>query len=144
MISIVNGSDFESDSCTQCIAATQLMHFAALTQPVNVVTSLLIRACQNIPILYNSISAETCFEEYSGIGALGPYYSQLFTKMSLSTGDMQGWCYFQWDTCTQPETIAIDESAYFKPKPVNRSTAPAASGMYSSHICYTGLKIDKV
>lgn len=130
LISIVNGGDFAFDNCTRCIAATELMHIAALSQSVSTVTNLLIRACENVPILYGSIYAATCYEEYSGIGGLGPYYAQLFGKMSLTTTDIQGWCFFQWSVCTRPPTIAIDENAYFKPKPANRSTAPVASGMF--------------
>jgi sphingomyelin phosphodiesterase len=48
--------------------------------------------------------------------------------MSVATGDMQGWCYYQWDVCDRPDTIAIDESAYFKPKPDNLIAAPQPSG----------------
>src|SRR5665213_436164 len=38
---IINGSSY-SDNCTKCIASVELMHIAAISQPVSTVTSLLI------------------------------------------------------------------------------------------------------
>jgi hypothetical protein len=104
------------------------MHLAAITQPVEVVVDLMIRACETFPTVYDSIYAATCYEEYSGIGGTGPYLAQLFAKMSIATGDMQGYCYFNWDVCSLPATIPIDETQYFKPKPANKTTAPTPSG----------------
>jgi sphingomyelin phosphodiesterase len=43
LVGIVNGSGYAS-SCDSCQAATQLMHVAAITQPVQTVVNLLIRA----------------------------------------------------------------------------------------------------
>ncbi|TEY74299.1 hypothetical protein BOTCAL_0074g00300 [Botryotinia calthae] len=123
---IVNGNGLTTD-CAKCIAGTEVMHLAAIMQPVETIVNLLIRACETFPKVYDSIYAETCHEEYSGIGGTGPYLAQLFAKMSMATGDMQGYCFYVWDTCTLPATIPIDESAYFKPKPANKTTAPSPS-----------------
>ena len=111
------------------------MHLAAITQPVSVVVNLMIRACETFPDVYDSIYAATCYEEYSGIGGTGPYLAQLFAKMSMATGDMQGYCYYNWYTCSQPATIAINETAYFKPKPANMTTAPPPSSKSSMWPC---------
>lgn len=40
---IMNGTTF-TNNCTKCIAFTELMHLAAITQPVQTVTDLLIRS----------------------------------------------------------------------------------------------------
>ena len=103
------------------------MHLAAITQPVEVVVDLMIRACETFNDVYDSIYAATCYEKYSGIGGTGPYLTQLFAKMSMATGDMHGYCYYNWDTCALPSTIPINETQYFKPKPTNRNAAPAPS-----------------
>lgn len=106
------------------------MHLAAITQPVDVVVDLVIRACETFPDVYDSIYAATCYEEYSGIGGTGPYLAQLFAKMSMATGDMQGYCYYNWDTCSLPPAIPINETQYFKPKPANKTTAPTPSSKF--------------
>ena len=103
------------------------MHVAAITQPVSTLTNLMIRACEAFPDVYDSIYAATCYEEYSGIGGTGPYLAQLFAKMSVATSDMQGYCYYNWDVCELPKTVAINETQYFKPKPADKTTAPAPS-----------------
>lgn len=126
---IVNGNGLTTD-CAKCIAGTEVMHLAAIMQPVETIVNLLIRACETFPKVYDSIYAETCYEEYSGIGGTGPYLAQLFAKMSIATGDMQGYCFYVWDTCSLPATIPIDESAYFKPKPANKTKAPSPSSKF--------------
>ncbi|KAF7874876.1 hypothetical protein EAF04_002050 [Stromatinia cepivora] len=123
---IVNGNGLTTE-CSKCIAGTEVMHLAAIMQPVDTIVNLLIRACETFPKVYDSIYAETCYEEYSGIGGTGPYLAQLFAKMSMATDDMQGYCFYVWDTCSLPQTILIDESAYFKPKPANKIVAPQPS-----------------
>lgn len=67
-------------------------------------------------------------EEFSGIGDLGPYMTQLFSKMSVATGDMQAWCWFYYACDDLPPTVEIEESLYFDPKPDSANTAPAPSG----------------
>ena len=49
--------------------------------------------------------------------------------MSLSTGDMQAWCFYQWDSCERPPVMPIDESKWFSPKPASAMVAPPPSGM---------------
>ncbi len=61
-------------------------------------------------------------------GGLGPYWAQLFSKMSLATGDQQAFCYYYFDVCEAPQTIKIDESQYFSPKPESANVAPEPSG----------------
>ena len=101
------------------------MHLAALTQPVSTVTNLLIQVCEATGF---SIYASSCYEEFSGIGGLGPYWAQLFAKMSLATGDFQAFCAYQFDVCDPPANIEIDESLYFSPKPESANVRPEPSG----------------
>ena len=75
-----------------------------------------------------TVDAATCESEYSGTGGTGPYLAQLFQKMTLATGDMQAFCYYELGYCDVPPVIEIDESQWFSPKPANRTTAPAPSG----------------
>src|SRR5947209_10788364 len=124
---IMNGTSV-TDNCTQCIFGVELMHLAAITQPVQTVTNLLIRACEAIPAIRNTIYAATCFEEFSGVGGLGPYWAQLFSKMSIATGDMQALCYFGSHVCEPPPTIEIDENLYFSAKPESANVVPEPSG----------------
>ena len=121
---VANGSNYTT-KCEKCTASTNVMHEAAISQPVSVITDLLIRLCD----LYKfSIYAATCESEFSGIGGLGPYWAQLFAKMTESTGDYEAWCYYNYKTCSVPPTIAIEESKYFSPKPPKASSVPAPSG----------------
>ena len=71
------------------------MHKAANREPVSTVVNLLIRVCEAVPAVQDEIYAKTCYEEYSGIGDIGPYLTQLFSKMEKATGDMQAFCFFQ-------------------------------------------------
>ena len=121
---VSNGSNYTT-KCEKCTASTNVMHEAAISQPVAVITDLLIRLCN----LYKfSIFAATCESEFSGVGGLGPYWAQLFAKMSETTGDYQAWCHYNYDTCSVPPTIEIEESKYFSPKPPKASNVPAPSG----------------
>ena len=117
-----NGSN---TNCSKCMASTNIMHEAAISQPVSVITDILIRLCN---LTHFSIYAKTCQAEFSGIGGIGPYWAQLFAKMSASTGDYQAWCYYNYDTCEVPPTIEIDESLYFSPKPAEAEAIPKPSG----------------
>lgn len=130
LIGLVNGT---LSSCDKCQAALEIFHIVAITQPVQTVTDLLIRTCEAIPAFQENIYAATCYEEFSGIGGLGPYWAQLFSKMSFATGDFQAFCYFQGflgfeDVCTLPETILINESEFFSPKPASANVVPTPSG----------------
>jgi sphingomyelin phosphodiesterase len=124
---LMNGTSI-TDNCTQCIFGVELMHLAAITQPVQTVTNLLIRACEAIPAIHDTIYAATCFDEFSGVGGLGPYWAQLFSKMSMATGDMQAFCYFKHHVCERPPTVEIDESLYFTTKPESANIVPEPSG----------------
>lgn len=124
---IVNGTAV-TDPCMQCIMGLELMHLAAITQPVQTVTNLLIRACEAIPAIQNTVYAATCYDEFNGIGGLGPYFAQLFSKMSLQTGDMSAFCHFKYHVCNRPPTVEIDESLYFDLKPESANVVPSPSG----------------
>ena len=121
---VANGSNYTT-KCEKCEASTNVIHEAAVVQPVSVVTDLLIRLCNKYKF---SIYAATCEAEFSGIGGIGPYWAQLFAKMSEETGDYQAWCYYNYKTCSVPPTIEIDESKYFSPKPPKASVVPEPSG----------------
>ena len=124
LLALTGNSSSYSD-CDKCIIGTEIFHLVSITQPVSTVTNLLIRLCN---VLQWDISASSCEQEYSGRGGVGPYYAQLYSKMSYGTNDMQAWCYFQWDTCTQPPTVEIDESQYFSPKSASANVAPEPFG----------------
>ncbi|KAI9815935.1 MAG: hypothetical protein M1827_001927 [Pycnora praestabilis] len=127
ILAIVNLNNSFPDNCTKCVASVEVMHLAAITQPASTITDLLIRACNQFKF---SIYAATCEQEFSGVGGLGPYWAQLFAKMSLATGDMQAFCFYNYEVCTQPPTIEINESDWFSPKPANKTTAPSPSGTW--------------
>ncbi|KAH0836040.1 sphingomyelin phosphodiesterase [Fonsecaea pedrosoi] len=138
LFAIANTTTF-SNNCSQCVAGAELMHLAAITLPVDNFVNILIRICEAVPTVQNAIFADTCAAEYgsvqntsipysSGGGATGAYYAQLFSKMSIVTGDMTYYCYFNWGVCPQPSTVGIDESLYFSPKPVNATKVPPPSG----------------
>lgn len=124
---LINGTSV-TDHCIQCVMGLELMHLAAITQPVQTVTNLLIRACEVIPAIHDTIYAATCYEEFSGVGGLGPFFAQLFSKMSLQTGDMSAFCHFKYHICDRPPTVEIDESLYFTPKPESANVVPEPSG----------------
>ena len=123
ILAILNNN--ASSNCTKCMSSTRIMHEAAISQPVSVITDLLIRACN---LTHFHVYAATCTAEFSGIGGTGPYWAQLYAKMNGSTGDYQAWCYYNFDTCSVPPTIEIDESLYFSPKPPQASIVPKPSG----------------
>ena len=124
---VTNGS-YYSDDCTKCITASNIIHLAAITQPVSTVQTLLIQLCEAIPAFQSTIYAKTCQQEFAGIGDIGPYYAQLFSMMSVATGDMQAWCYFYYACPSFPSGVEIDESLYFDPKPDSANTVPTPSG----------------
>lgn len=126
-VGIANSTVFP-DSCTKCVAEMELMHLAAITQPVSTVTNILIRACNALPGYKSIVYADSCESEFSGTGGTGPYLAQLFSKMSIATGDMQALCHYQYGACDAPQTVLIDESEWFSPKPKQAEIAPQLSG----------------
>ncbi|KAJ9602535.1 hypothetical protein H2200_013078 [Cladophialophora chaetospira] len=132
LYAVANTTTF-SDDCSKCIAGAEVLHLAAITLPVNNFVNVLIK------MFVEYIYADTCAGEYgatqggsdpysSGGGATGAYLAQLFSKMTIATGDMAYFCYFNWEVCPRPATIGIQESLYFSPKSANASTVPAPSG----------------
>ena len=121
-------SPFYSDNCTKCVAAGQLLHVAAISQPVSVVTSILIRACNALPFVKENIRSSSCESEFSGGAGFGPYLVQLLSKMSLATGDFQTLCSYSFQMCEELPPIQIDESLYFDLKPESAEVAPEPSG----------------
>jgi hypothetical protein len=105
------------------------MHLAALTQSASTITNLLIRLCNNFDL---TVSASTYESEFSSYGGLGPYWAQLFQKMTLETGDMQAFCHYTYEYCDAPPVIEIDESMWFSPKPASQKVAPTPSGTQQS------------
>jgi sphingomyelin phosphodiesterase len=49
IVAIVSGKTGFADNCTQCLAATEVMHITAISQPVETVTKLLIAMCKSFP-----------------------------------------------------------------------------------------------
>ena len=64
----------------------------------------------------------------SDAGNEGPYWAQLYARLSQATGDMQAWCHYHFDACDAPPITEIDESKYFSPKPAAANVAPTPSG----------------
>lgn len=127
LLSIATTS-FYPDNCSKCLAAGQMLHVAAITQPVPVFTNLLVRTCNALPAIKDNIRASSCESEFSGVAGFGPYLAQLFSKMSLATGDMQSLCSLNYPLCPEQPPIQIDESLYFDPKPESANVAPEPSG----------------
>lgn len=134
-VAISTGDDFP-DQCSKCVASLEILHLAAITQPVSMVTSLLIKMCKAVPFFRNQIYASSCESEFSGVGNLGPYLAQLFSKMSLATGDMKAMCFYKYKVCEPTPAIGIDESLYFKPKPesANRPVEPSGKTINVLHL----------
>lgn len=127
LLSIATTS-FYPDNCSKCLAAGQMLHMAAISQPVSVFTNVLINACHALPFIKDNIRAGSCDSEFSGVAGFGPYLAQMFAKMSLSTGDMHALCSVQYPLCAEEPPILIDESLYFDPKPESAETVPEPSG----------------
>ncbi|TVY40500.1 Sphingomyelin phosphodiesterase B [Lachnellula occidentalis] len=121
LVAIVEDKNVFQSNCSKCVAGAELLHFAAITQPVSTVTSLLIRACNKFQ---SDVWAASCEEYYSGVGGLGPYFALLFAKGSAATGDFAALCYYHYGFCEPPPLIEIDESYYFSPKPARAYIAP--------------------
>lgn len=127
LLSIVD-TPFYPDNCTKCLAAGQILHAAAISQPVSVFTNLLVKGCNALPMIKNHIRAASCESEFSGVAGFGPYLAQLFSKMSLATGDMYTLCAINYHLCEAPKAALIDESLYFDSKPESANVAPEPSG----------------
>ncbi|KAK5451412.1 hypothetical protein LTS15_008176 [Exophiala xenobiotica] len=119
---------FYPDNCSKCLAASQLLHVAAISQPVSVFTNVLIRACNTLPFVKDNIRAKSCEAEFGGVASFGPYLAQMFAKMSLATGDMYYLCSHQQPLCDPLPPVLIDESLYFEAKPESAQVAPEPSG----------------
>ncbi|EXJ64067.1 hypothetical protein A1O7_00403 [Cladophialophora yegresii CBS 114405] len=126
LLSIVE-TPYYPDICSKCVAAGQVLHVAAITQPVSVFTSVLIKACNALPQIKAKLRSASCESHFSGVGGFGPYLAQLFSKMSLATGDMHHFCSVNYNLCTEEAPILIDEDLYFTPKPESANIAPEPS-----------------
>lgn len=118
---------FENNTCSQCVASVEIFHIASLVLSQDAITDVLI-AGGNALNLTSLVDYGTCENYFSGTGGLGPYFTQLLQKMSLETGDMQAFCYYEFALCTAPSVVQINENDWFSPKPANKTTAPAPSG----------------
>ncbi|KAJ9660700.1 hypothetical protein H2198_002443 [Neophaeococcomyces mojaviensis] len=138
LFGIANGTYF-ANNCSQCVAGAEVLHLAAITQPVSTFVQLLIRICEAVPAVQSSLYATSCAAAFgntpstsdpysNGAAGLGAYYAQLFAKMSISTGDFNTYCYNVWNVCPAPAVVGIDESLYFSPKPASANTVPVPSG----------------
>lgn len=127
LLAIVQSAAYP-DACSKCVAVGQLMHFAAVSQPVDMVTRLLIRACNTLPFVKANLRASSCESQFGSPSEFGAYLAQLFAKMSLATGDFQALCSANYALCEEQPPIQIDEGLYFDPKPEDANTAPESSG----------------
>ena len=120
---IIASSAFEGN-CSKCIASLEVVKFLALSQP-DQVPSLIQSLCMKYKFADNT----TCQLKYSST-ALGPYLTQIFARMSVSTDDMQLACAQQLGGfCPVPKAVPIDESKWFsKPKPASANVSPPDSG----------------
>ncbi|KAK5045799.1 hypothetical protein LTR84_008892 [Exophiala bonariae] len=117
------------DPCTKCIAAGQLMHVVAISEPVDTVTNLLVRVCNTLDFFRDSIRSSSCEAQFGSPGQFGPHLAQLFSKMSLTTGDYQAICSIKkFGLCEEQPPLEIDEDLFFEPKPKHADTAPEPSG----------------
>ncbi|OAP58414.1 hypothetical protein AYL99_07504 [Fonsecaea erecta] len=126
LLSILH-TPYYPDSCSKCIAAGQVLHIAAISQPVTVFTDVLIRACNAVPEFKSKLRAASCESHFKGGAGYGAYMAQLFSKMTLATGDMQHWCSVNYEFCDVEPPVLIDEDFYFSPKPESAYIAPAPS-----------------
>ncbi|EMC96490.1 hypothetical protein BAUCODRAFT_24254 [Baudoinia panamericana UAMH 10762] len=113
--------------CQICQSSLEVLHLASLVLSQDSITQILIDSC----VAFN-LTAYTdggsCQSYVSGTGGLGPYAAQLLQKMSLATGDMQAFCYYEFSLCPAPPVVAINESEWFTPKPASKMVAPPPSG----------------
>jgi hypothetical protein len=115
----INGGELFNNTCDACLAQTELLHIAALVQPVPNFVSLLIRLCT-----LTSKAGTDCNGTYSGVGNEGPYLQQMYASMTSSTGDFAAWCAYEYSVCSQPKVIQINESQWFSPKPAGLVPPP--------------------
>lgn len=118
---------FESNNCSQCISSLEIFHIASLYLSQDVITQTLIQGCEALN-LTSLVDYGTCESYFSGTGGLGSYFAQLLQKMSLETGDMQAFCYYEFDIREAPPVVEINENDWFPPKPANKTLAPQPSG----------------
>ncbi|TKA35481.1 hypothetical protein B0A54_12141 [Friedmanniomyces endolithicus] len=116
-----------NDSCTICQASLDVLHIASLTLSQNAMTTIMIDICITLD-LTSLTDHGSCESYFSGTGGLGPYLAQVLQRMSLATGDMQAFCFYEFSTCKAPPLAKINERDWFPPKPANRMSAPQPSG----------------
>ncbi|KAJ9608347.1 hypothetical protein H2200_007335 [Cladophialophora chaetospira] len=121
-------TSYYSDACSKCIAAGQVLHVAAISQPVSVFTDVLVKACNALPEVKDNLRSASCESHFSGVGGFGPFMAQLFSKMSLAAGDMHHLCSVNYNLCDEQPPVLIDEDLYFDPKPKSANVAPYPSG----------------
>lgn len=114
------------NDCAKCMAAVHVMQEASRSNPPATITKVLIQACNTWK--FSGIS-NACTRIFSNPVGLGPYWAQLFAKMTNSTGDYQAFCAIKFGHCNAPKPVKIDETVWFGPKPVDKMTAPPPSGV---------------
>jgi sphingomyelin phosphodiesterase len=127
IVSIIETS-YYPDQCSQCLAVSQVLQVAAISQPVSVFTNVLIQACHALPEARATLRSASCESHFSGVAGYGPYLAQLFSRMSLAAGDMHHLCSVHFNYCEEQRPVLIDEGLYFAPKPESASVAPEPSG----------------
>ncbi len=138
LVAVIDGRVL--DQCAKCIITLEIQHLAALTQPVEAITNLLIRLCEAFPSLRAQNNyADECQTDYGDPGGLGPWLAMAFSKMSMATGDMHALC----SSGGQPERSCealpvphVNESLYFHTKPelATVSTRPRSKLLNVLHL----------
>jgi sphingomyelin phosphodiesterase len=132
--------------CSKCIAIYPILHVAAISQPVDTITNILIRLCERFaesPGISPYIN--DCEQDFFCPGGLGPHYAMLFSQMSIATGDMKFVC-----ALTSPEGKAYelsddmltDEGMYFNPKPRHALAGSGPAGEKITVLLLSDLHLD--
>jgi sphingomyelin phosphodiesterase len=118
--------------CSKYIAVHQILHIAAVSQPVDTITNILVRLCERFAEAPGvSPYIDDCKRDFDEPGGLGPYYAMLFSKMSVATRDMPLFCAstaLDRNACELLDNMQIDEGMYFSPKPSRALVAPEPAG----------------
>jgi len=126
MVAIGSGK-LGNDMCSICTSNLEVLHIASLSLSQDMLTGIMIEVCEILD-LKSLVAPASCSSYFSGTGGLGPYFAQLLQKMSVSTGDMQAFCYYEFSLCKAPPITAVNENDWFPPKPANKTAAPPSSG----------------
>ncbi|KAK4554054.1 hypothetical protein LTR86_008895 [Recurvomyces mirabilis] len=140
MVAIGSGK-LSTDTCSICTSSLEVLHIASLSLSQDVLSDIMIEVCQTLD-LTSLVAPSTCSSYFSGIGGLGPYFSQLLRRMSAATGDMQAFCYYEFGLCRAPPITAVDENDWFHPKPVNKTAAPPPSGKTANVLHFSDWHMD--